>query len=133
MVEAAAQSGSLITASLALEYGKDVFAVPGSIFDENYNGTHHLIMKGGAKLITSADDVLIELGMHIPTMQSMNSYRAQTPDESVIIKQLSAQPISVNDLVEKTSLATATINATLTLMEVKGGVRNVGSGQWVKM
>jgi len=134
VAEAAAQSGSLITASLALEYGKEVFAVPGPIFDPNMEGTHHLIQKSGAKLITSAEDVLLELGVVIPEKSAnSSSYEAQTAEEELLWKCLTTMPQSVDELTEKSKLSVAAINATLTLMELKGGAKNIGRGQWVKI
>lgn len=133
VAEAASQSGSLITAALALDYGKEVFAIPGQIFDLNMEGTHRLIMKGGAKLITSAEDILSELGIVAPEHGEKSSYRAQTPDEETLLKNLSSMPQSADDLVEKSGLSIPTVNATLTLMELKKGAKNVGGGMWVKV
>jgi DNA processing protein len=131
VAEAAAQSGSLITASLAMEYGKEVFAVPGQIFDPHCEGTHRLIQQG-AKLVHSADDVLSELGIIPRGKESTSTYRAQTPEEQMLLSHLSSMPQIVDDMVEKSKLPIAVINATLTLMELKGGAKNIGSGQWVK-
>lgn len=133
VAEAAAQSGSLITASFALEDGKDVFAVPGSIFDPNMEGTHHLIQKSGAKLVTSAEDILLELGVVMPETDQKSAYKAQTPEEESLLKHLTIMPQSVDNLTEKSEMSIATINATLTLMELKGGAKNIGAGQWVRI
>ena len=133
VAEAASQSGSLITASLALEDGKEVFAIPGQIFDPNVEGTHHLIQKGGAKLITSAEDVLNELGVVMPEGGKQSNYKAQTPDESEVLKNLTTMPQSVDEIVEKSGMSVPQVNATLTLMELKGGAKNVGMGQWVRV
>ena len=133
VAEAAAQSGSLITASFALEDGKDVFAVPGSVFDPNMEGTHHLIQKSGAKLVTSAEDILLELGVVMPDADQKSTYRAQTPDEELLLKHLTTMPQTVDDLTEKSGMAVSSINTTLTLMELKGGAKNVGRGQWVRL
>ena len=130
--EAASQSGSLITASLALDYGKEVFAVPGQIFDPNREGTHQLIVKGGARLVTTAEDVLTEIGIVAPEKGHTSLYKAQTPDEQTLLTHLTTLPQSADDLVEKSDLPIATVNATLTLMELKGGAKNVGMGNWVK-
>ncbi len=132
VVEAANQSGSLITASLALDYGKEVFAVPGPVFDPNMAGTHQLIQKSGAKLIGSVDDVLIELGMVTPEKDEVSAYAAETPNEQTLLDALTSMPQTVNELTEKTGMTVATTNATLTLMELKRGARNTGMGQWVK-
>ena len=133
VAEAADQSGSLITASLALEYGREVFAVPGQIFDKNYEGAHHLIIKGGARLITNAEDILTELGIVAPEAGKESTYHAQTPEEQTLLERLSSMPQSVNDLVEKSEISIALVNSTLTLMELKGGAKNVGMGMWVRL
>lgn len=132
VIEAASQSGSLITASLALDYGREVFAVPGQIFDPHFEGTHELIAKSGAKLVQTSADILRELGVIVPEGGQGSHYRPQTPDEKTLLTVLTTLPQSIDDLVEKTELTVATLNATLTLMELKGGAKNVGSGMWVK-
>ena len=132
VIEAASQSGSLITASLALEYGREVFAVPGQIFDPHFDGTHELIAKGSAKLIRNAAEILRELGVVVPERNSPSRYRAQTPDEQTLLGFLTTMPQHIDDLIEQSGLPIGTVNATLTLMELKGGAKNVGMGNWVK-
>ncbi len=132
VLEAASQSGSLITASLALDYGREVFAVPGQIFDPHFTGTHELIAKSGAKLVQTSGDILRELGVVIPEGEKSAGYRAQTAEEKILLASLTSLPQSIDDLVEKSELPVASLNATLTLMELKGGAKNVGAGMWVK-
>jgi DNA processing protein len=132
VAEAASQSGSLITASLALEYGKEVFAIPGQIFDKNMEGTHQIISRGEAKLITCASDVLSEIGIDSSEEKPKNLYKPQTPEEHKILEIITDIPMSIDEIVENLDLNTAQINASLTLMELKGGVKNVGMGMWVK-
>jgi DNA processing protein len=131
VVEASLESGSLITAAIALEEGREVFAVPGSVFVSNQAGVHRLIARGSAKLITSAADVLEELGFPAPRVEAV-AYRAQTEEEQCLLTLLTAEPQSIDDLVERAALPTSTVNATLTLMELKGGAKNVGMGRWVR-
>lgn len=133
VAEAAAQSGSLITASLALEYGKEVFAIPGSIFDPAMEGAHRLIQKSGAKLVTDPQDVLAELGIVASNEGHASLYRAQTPEEAKLLDHLTTMPKSVDDLMETTGMTVSSLNATLTLMELKGGAKNVGMGMWVRV
>jgi len=132
VLEAASQSGSLITASLALEYGREIFAIPGQIFDPHFTGTHELIAKGCAKLIQNATDILRELGVVLPEGTTQSLYKAQTPDEHTLLRVLHSLPQSGEDLMEKSGLPIATVHATLTLMELKGGAKNVGAGMWIK-
>ncbi len=136
VLEASIDSGSLITADLALDYNREVFAVPGQIFDPNYAGCHQLIQKGTAKLVTDAKAIINELGMMgaegaDQSQQSM--FIADSPEEQAIWSSLTAMPSDMDDLVVKAKLDAATVNATLTILELKGSVRNVGSGKWVKM
>ncbi len=133
VVQAALESGSLITADLALDYNRDVFAVPGPIFDPQYAGCHQIIAKGTAKLITRAEDILNELGIAhegVPAQQSL--FTPDSPEEGAVWNALSSMPSPLDDLIVKAKLDAATVNATLTMLEIKGSAKNVGSGQWVK-
>lgn len=134
VVEAAEGSGSLITADLALDYNRDVFAVPGQLFDPNYRGCHQLISRGQAKLITDASEILAELGVVAPILPlgDRPSFVAGSEEETKIFGSLSTMPQSLDDLVVKSKLDAAAANATLTILELKGVVRNVGGGQWVR-
>lgn len=134
VVEAAEGSGSLITADLALDYNRDVFAVPGQLFDPNYRGCHQLISRGQAKLITDAAEILTELGVVAPKLPlgDRPSFVAGSEEEGKIFGSLSTMPQSLDDLVVKSKLDAAAANATLTILELKGVVRNVGGGQWVR-
>ena len=132
VLQATIDSGSLITAELALEYGKDVFAVPGQIFDEDFVGCHELIARGHAKLVSKAADILTELGMRV----SEGETTTFTPDsalEEAIYGALSAMPATLDDLAVKTKLDAATLSATLTVLEIKSGAKNLGSGRWVRL
>ena len=134
VVEAAEGSGSLITADLALDYNRDVFAVPGQLFDPNYRGCHQLISRGQARLITDASEILTELGVIAPTLPLSDrpTFVAGSDEETKIFGSLSTMPQSLDDLVVKSKLDAAAANATLTILELKGVVRNVGGGQWVR-
>ncbi|OGJ62150.1 DNA protecting protein DprA [Candidatus Peribacteria bacterium RIFCSPLOWO2_01_FULL_51_18] len=131
VIEAADGSGSLITADLALDYGRDVFAVCGSIFDPNYAGCHQIISRGLAKLVSSPEEVLTELGV-VAGATEKKEFNAGSPEEDVIYKALTSLPSPLDDLVVKTKLEAAMINATLTILELKGAAKNVGAGKWVR-
>ncbi len=136
VLEAAKQSGSLITADLALDYNRDVFAVAGPIFDPNYEGCHQIIRKGTGKLVTDAADILCELGMaHAVTapQESRRDFAAENQEEAVVWSVLTTMPVDLDDLVVKAKLDAATLNATLTMLELRGAVKNVGAGQWVRV
>lgn len=129
--EAPEESGSVITAELALEYGRDVFAVPGQMFDENYAGCHRLIAEGRARLVYSVPDLLRELGAD-GGMYARPSYAPQTPEEESVFRALTAMPQTVDDLAQHTGLDASRIGMALTMMELSGAVRSLGGGQWVR-
>ncbi|MBI3533094.1 MAG: DNA-protecting protein DprA [Burkholderiales bacterium] len=127
VVEAALQSGSLITARLAAEQGKDVFAIPGSIHATQSHGCHALIRQG-AKLVESAQDVLEDLpGVTIadrlptPTPTSMAT-------EDSLLQALGFDPVSLDALQARTGLATAPLQARLMTLELDGQVARLPGG-----
>ncbi len=133
VIEAGKQSGSLITADLALEYGRDVFAVPGDIFDPTFEGSHALIAGSRAKLVTSAQDILRELGVVAPETRTKDPDAAfDSMEEELLYHALTTMPQSPDDLSTKIKLDAAIMSATLTVLELKGLVKNVGGGRWVK-
>jgi DNA processing protein len=136
VVEAALQSGSLITARLAAEQGKDVFAIPGSIHSTQARGCHALI-KQGAKLVESAQDVLEEL--QIPSFApdaikmvavSADSATANgTSDtEDSLLQALGYDPVGLDALQARTGLATADLQAQLMTLELQNQVQRLPGG-----
>ena len=133
VIEAPAKSGALITAELALEYDRDVFAVPGPMFDPNAVGVNDLIARGLARLTTSPDDVLREIGIIAPNAEaSVSSYTPETDDEKKVWKALTTLPQPVDDLVAMSGLPAPSVAATLTMMELSGATKKVGAGKWVR-
>ncbi len=131
VVEAPEDSGALLTARHALEQNREVFALPGSIYNQNSFGPHNLI-KMGAKLVTRAEDVIEALDLNL--VKDFVETRKIVPDskeEAQILQHLSHEPVLVDDLVHLTKLDTALINSTLTLMEMKGRAKNLGGMRWV--
>ena len=136
VLEAAEKSGSLITADLALDYNRDVFAVCGSIFDQNFAGCHQIIQRGSGKLVTNAADILCELGMgHAieASGETTSSFVAENQEEAAVFSVLTTMPMDLDDLTVKAKLDAAVLNATLTMLELRGVVKNVGSGRWVRV
>lgn len=132
VVEAAQESGSLITAAAALNENREVFAVPGDIDRSSAAGPNELI-KTGAKIITKIDDVLAELKIkkrtsEIKFRQMATEIKTENPLEKKILKTLSGRAIHVDKLAEETKLNIAVLNSTLILMEMKGMVENIGNG-----
>ncbi len=132
VIEAPKESGSIITADLAIDYNRDVFAVPGSIFDEGYAGCNHLIAAGHAHLAESANDVLKAMGIIHNSNSTLTLYEAQDPDQKIVYQSLSGMPQTIDDLAQRIAVEPARIAVALTMMELAGAVKNVGGGQWVR-
>lgn len=119
VVEAALQSGSLITARLAVEAGRDVFAIPGSIHSPQSKGCHALI-KHGAKLVEASRDIFEELNWPVPADSV-----AATPPPSTghpIVEAMGYDPISLDELVRRTGWSAAELNVRLLELELDGVV-----------
>ena len=131
VIEADEKSGALITARYALEQNREVFAVPGSIFSNQSRGTNKLI-KQGAIPITAAEDIIEALNLDQATGPiDKKNIVPQTPEEEKIFLQLSHEPMHIDELMRLTKLDTSKINSTLTIMEMKGLVKNLGGMQYV--
>ena len=118
VVEASLQSGSLITARLALEQGRDVFAIPGSIHAPQSKGCHALL-KQGAKLVETAQDILEELGgLLVSPAQGANS---EGPD-SALLEHLGFDPVDVDTLSVRCGLTIAELSAMLLTLELNGRI-----------
>lgn len=122
VIEAALQSGSLITARLAAEAGRDVFALPGSIHSPLSKGCHALI-KQGAKLVDCAQDILDEIG---PAGRAVApapaaAVQASQPDEA-LLGALGHDPATLDELVARTGWPAATLNVRLLELELAGHV-----------
>jgi DNA processing protein len=124
VVEAPARSGALITAGLAGDLGRDVFAVPGSVLGGSAEGCHALI-RDGATLVTCAAELLEDLNLAQRELQAI-ARRLPLGDneaENALIRLLTAEPTHIDDLSRTSGLPISTLNATLTIMELKGLVR----------
>lgn len=123
VVEAGERSGALITAEWALDEGRDVFAVPGSIFSATSRGTHKLI-KQGAKLIESAADILEEYGMNRQdTVCSIRENPALTAEEQLVYELLNFEtPIDIEEIMLKLKLPASVITYVLLQLELRGVV-----------
>lgn len=132
VVEARQKSGALITAAHAVEYNRDVFAVPGEIFSAAAYGPNRLL-KLGATPVASADDIFYALGLdHLAKPQEAQQALLCSPDEEKIISFL-AEPKSTDDIVRESGLTISHVNRTLTLLEIRGIIKNMGSGIYRKL
>lgn len=136
VVEAAIHSGALITARLAAEQGREVFAVPGPAGSPTSHGTHGLL-RDGARLVESAEDVLAELKG--PLTASVKVIREAQPaprvtaEEAPIYAHLSTQPVAVDALTAETRIPAAQLLPLLLNLELKGLIRQVPGQQFVRV
>ena len=140
VVEAALQSGSLITARLASEQGKEVFAIPGSIHNPQSRGCHALIRQG-AKLVETAQDVLEELRWPA-SADATNSEAVSAQPSSVaghfdtedeVLRALGADPVGLDALLARTGLDTPRLQARLLELELEGRVARLPGGLLQRM
>lgn len=132
IIECNLKSGSLITAKYALDQNRTVYAVPGPIYAEMSQGPNNLI-KMGAKLVTSASDILDDLNIQtLPEQQQAQELIADTKEETALLELLGYEPIIVNELIKQSGLDAGTVTSTLTFLEMKGKVRNLGGQQYIK-
>lgn len=131
VVEAAISSGSLITARLAADQGREVFAIPGSIHSPLAKGCHALI-KQGAKLVESAQDVLEELGMQ-PAPQKGPAVNAAPEENHPLLKHLGFEPVDLDTLQQRSGLSIGDINTALTALELAGAVEGLPGGRWQRL
>ncbi len=131
IIEAPEKSGALITARYSLEENREVFAVPGSIYNKNSFGSNNLI-KQGAKMVTCAKDVLEALDLSlVKNFVETKQISPDSPEEEKVLEYLSHDPLHVDNLVKQTGLDIKTLNSTLTLMEMKGKIKNLGGMMYV--
>jgi DNA processing protein len=131
VVEAGEASGALITAEMALEYNREVFAVPGPIFSPQSVGTNNLLKKG-AKVVTSVKDILEELNLGTDTLPAaIFSKIPETKEEEILLKVLGSEPLHIDNISKISKLGTVTVASTLSLMEIKGWTKNIGGQNYI--
>lgn len=120
IIEAKELSGSLITARLTVEYNRELLVVPGSIFSEESKGTHQFL-RLGATAITSADDILVALGLQKrESSETLTSLREDLSDEEKRVIEIAHTPLSRDELIEALELPITEANILLSAMEIKG-------------
>ncbi len=143
VVQATLRSGSLITARLALEQGREVFAVPGSIHDPKSSGCHHLI-KQGAKLVERYPDILSELnqttdicrGMTTPNEISLpeipRAMNGLTPEQAELLENISSTSVSIDEVINRSGLTPAAVSSILLVLELQGFVTGI-DGRYTRL
>jgi DNA processing protein len=134
VVEAAAQSGSLITARSALEQGREVFAIPGSIHSPLSKGCH-LLIRQGAKLVESAQDILEELRWEphdLPDIAPAHALRSDL-SPNYLLEFAGYDPVSVDQLVQRSNLSAAEVQAGLLTLELDGKIELLPGGQYRRL
>jgi len=126
VTEAGEGSGALITADYAVEQDREVFAVPGSILSPQSSGTNRLIQQG-AKLVRNASDVMEELNVRVVAGQlEFKEVLPENDMEKQLLKFLGVEPVHIDEVCRASGLATATVSSTLSMMELKGMVKQLG-------
>lgn len=125
VTEAAINSGALITASLALEQGREVFAVPGNITSKNSEGTNYLIQKG-AKLVTKIEDILEEIMQFVPSLKKRNKNETvELSSEERAIFNILDEPLTVDEVVLKTGISISKVLEILLKFEITGLINKI--------
>lgn len=140
VIEAAIRSGSLITARMAMEQGREVFAIPGSIHNPLARGCHKLIREG-AKLVETANDILEELGalasVQQPMVEKQGQHSVETHNEDeeykLLLDKLGYDPIQIDILIERCGLTADAVSSMLLLLELQGQVESLPGGRYVRI
>ncbi len=130
VVEGAHDSGSLLTVDYALEQGREVFAVPGSIFSDRSRAPHHLLREG-ARVAETAEDILTELGLPpAADVAPTGAAPPPEPEEARVLSLLEAGPRTLDELTTLTGLSAAAVAGAVTVLEIRGLIRTL-PGQMV--
>ncbi|MHC8441226.1 MAG: DNA-processing protein DprA [Candidatus Eutrophobiaceae bacterium] len=137
VIQATLRSGSLITARLALEQNREVFAVPGSVKNPLSQGCHHLIREG-AKLVVDAEEVVEELGMlyavDSPPLSPVISYNgSENPEEETLLQCMGFEPTDIDDLAQKTHLTSEKISSMLLSLELRNKIVSQKGGRYLRV
>ncbi len=132
VVEAPEKSGALITAYQALEYNREVMAVPGRIFDANAQGTNILLSKG-ATLVTSAADVGAALGLEMKERKKEITTPKLSDLEQRVLMTLNVEPQLIDTIVTRAALPISTVATTVTSLELQGFIKDVGGKQYIRV
>jgi len=140
VVEAAVKSGSLISARLAAEQGREVFAIPGSIHNALARGCHRLIRQG-AKLVETAEDIISELGVLVegvrqgsdPPAKEREPAASGDPSRDELLNVMGHDPVGVDELLEQSGLTIAELSSMLLILELEGKIEKLAGGQYARL
>jgi DNA processing protein len=132
VVEASLQSGSLITARMALEQGREVFAIPGSIHAPQAKGCHHLI-KQGAKLVENAQDILDELRHFAANKSEQEAAPRMSAPEHPLLVHIGFDPVDMDSLSMRSGLTIESLSAILLQLELEGHIAVLPSGLYQRI
>ncbi len=131
IVEANDTSGALITAHMAVEQNREVLAIPGNILSPTSRGTNHLIQEG-AMLVRDYTDILEELNLTAVAHQiEMKEIIPHSDTETLLLKQLGVEPTHIDEVCRSSGLPISTVSSTLTMMELKGLIKQAGNMNYV--
>ena len=134
VIEADEKSGALITAKCALDQNRDVFAVPGSILSPKSAGPNFLI-QSGAKLVMNAHDIINEYHENLQLFsEEKKNILIKNPTEEKIIDLLDEHGILfVDDIIRRSGMETSAISVSLSMLEIRGIIKNMGNGKYRKI
>ncbi|MDD3302499.1 MAG: DNA-processing protein DprA [Candidatus Gracilibacteria bacterium] len=131
VVESGEKSGTLITVNLALEQGKDIFAIPGELFKINSMGCNNLIKNGSAKIVTNVDDIFEEYNINtLDSLENINQISFANEVEKIIYNVLLLENLDIDLLLYKTNLSLNDITVNLSMMEIKGIIKKGLNGKY---
>ncbi len=130
VVEASEKSGSLITARCAMDQGRDVMAVPGSVLSGRNRGSHSLL-KDGAKVVETADDILEEIGW--PGSLSPHEVSKSLVEDPLLARMEAGESYGLEELVESTAMSASKLLPRLMELELQGQVRAAGGGRFMRL
>lgn len=125
VIEAKAKSGALITADYAFSQKRKMFAVPGQIYSSNSKGPN-LLIKKGAKLVDNINDILQELNLPLQSKET-EFIQSENKEENLILDVLKEEALEIEKIIEKTKLPAAAAASTISILEIKGRIKNLGN------